>query len=98
LKQLLDKPGKMKRVFFYWTVREREAFEWFDSLMQDIYDEAYDAQNEQQISMHIRPFLTSARQDHHDLGAVLLEYAMKGMYKHRKCVVPHDHPFHLIVI
>jgi predicted ferric reductase len=78
LKQLLDKPGKMKRVFFYWTVRDRESFEWFGSLMQDIYDEAYD-HNEHHIVIHIRPFLTSARQDDQDLGAVLLRCAPKGM-------------------
>jgi predicted ferric reductase len=81
LKELLDKPGKMKRVFFYWTVRDRESFEWFGSLMQDIYDEAYDHNEEHHIVMHIRPFLTSARQDDQDLGAVLLRCARKGTKK-----------------
>jgi ferredoxin-NADP reductase len=77
LKELLDRPGKMKRVFFYWIVRDHESFEWFSSLMQDIYDEAYDVQN-QDVIMHMRPFLTSAVSNDKDLGAGLLQTARKG--------------------
>jgi NAD(P)H-flavin reductase len=58
LRELLVKPGKMKRVFFYWTVRDRESLQWFSALLQDIYDVAYD-DKEQAPIMHIRSFLTT---------------------------------------
>jgi predicted ferric reductase len=94
LKELLANPGKMKRVFLYWTVRDCAAFEWFSALMQDIYQShhhhdaaaqnsnANDDQQKQPV-MHIRHFLTSAhRPCDNDIGAVLLYYAKQA--KHGK--------------
>jgi respiratory burst oxidase len=76
LKQLLHKPGKMKRVFFYWTVRDRAAFEWFAKSMDDIYD------SDQNRVMQVRNFLTSVKDDQRDIGAVLLHHATRA--KHRR--------------
>jgi respiratory burst oxidase len=76
LKQLLFKPGRMKRVFFYWTVRDRAAFEWFTKLMDDIYD------SDKSRAMQVRNFLTSVKDDQRDIGAVLLHHATRA--KHRR--------------
>jgi respiratory burst oxidase len=76
LKQLLLTPGKMKRVFLYWTVRDRAAFEWFTCLMDDIFD------SDQKNVMQVRHFLTSVKDDDRDIGAVLLHHATRA--KHRK--------------
>ena len=75
LKELLVNPGKMKRVFFYWTVREHNAFEWFTSIMDSVY------KKDQKHVMQVRHFLTSATDDHRDIGAVLLYHAKRS--KHR---------------
>lgn len=37
LKQLLAHPGKVKRCFFYWTVRSRDSFELFHDLVENIF-------------------------------------------------------------
>jgi respiratory burst oxidase len=76
LKQLLVTPGKMKRVFLYWTVRDRAAFAWFTRLMDDIFEA--DAKN----IIQIRHFLTSVKDDDRDIGAVLLHHATRA--KHHK--------------
>ncbi|KAI2498586.1 respiratory burst oxidase-like protein [Fragilaria crotonensis] len=76
LKQLLVNPGKMKRVFLYWTVRDRSAFEWFASLMDDIFD------SDQKNVIQVRHFLTSMKEDDRDIGAVLLHHATRA--RHRK--------------
>jgi predicted ferric reductase len=96
LKELLANPGKMKRVFLYWTVRDCASFAWFSTLMQDIYYTHHHnrkttknhnvddgQQQQQQQVMHIRHFLTSAqRPADKDIGAVLLQYAKRA--KHNK--------------
>jgi len=76
LKQLLLTPGKMKRTFLYWTVRDRASFEWFTCLMDDIFD------SDQKNVMQVRHFLTSVKHDDRDIGAVLLHHATRA--KHRK--------------
>jgi ferredoxin-NADP reductase len=76
LKQLLVTPGKMKRVFLYWTVRDRSAFEWFASLMDDIFD------SDQKRVIQVRHFLTSMKEDDRDIGAILLHHATRA--RHRK--------------
>eukprot|EP00550_Attheya_septentrionalis_P000479 CAMPEP_0198281186 /NCGR_PEP_ID=MMETSP1449-20131203/1152_1 /TAXON_ID=420275 /ORGANISM="Attheya septentrionalis, Strain CCMP2084" /LENGTH=691 /DNA_ID=CAMNT_0043976841 /DNA_START=306 /DNA_END=2381 /DNA_ORIENTATION=- len=76
LKQLLLTPGKMKRTFLYWTVRDRASFEWFTCLMDDIFD------SDQKHVMQVRHFLTSVKDDDRDIGAVLLHHATRA--KHRK--------------
>jgi len=72
LKQLLADRGKTRRCYFYWTVRDRDSFLWFT-------DEIAEADKWNVIQL--RHFLTSARHDHRDLGAVLLHHAMQA---HRK--------------
>jgi respiratory burst oxidase len=90
LKQLLVNPGKMKRVFFYWTVRDPGAFDWFAKIMDEIFE------TDENRVMEVRHFLTSVKDDHRDLGAVLLHHATRsrhtrtsfdlilGQYNHRQ--------------
>jgi respiratory burst oxidase len=75
LKQLLATPGKMKSTFLYWTVRDRASFEWFTCLMDDIYE------SDQGHVIQIRHFLTSAKDDDRDIGAVLLHHATRAQHK-----------------
>jgi NAD(P)H-flavin reductase len=75
LKHLLYDPGKMKRTFLYWTVRDRSSFDWFSSLLEDIYE------HDKKHVLQTRHFLTSAKLDDRDLGAVLLHHATRA--KHR---------------
>jgi len=75
LKQLLREPGKMKRTFLYWTVRDRDSFEWFSTLMGEIYD------SDQKNVLHVRPFLTSVLDNDHDVEAILLHYATRAKRK-----------------
>lgn len=71
VKQLLKEPGKMKRTYLYWTVRDRAAFDWFTSVLDDIYE-----QDDKHV-IQIRHFLTSVKQDDRNLGAVLLHHAAR---------------------
>jgi respiratory burst oxidase len=71
LKQMIAYPGKMKRTFLYWTVRERASFEWFTSLMDEIYTSDKDNR------LQIRHFLTSAKDDNRDVAAILLHHATR---------------------
>jgi respiratory burst oxidase len=75
LKQLVLEPGKLKRAFFYWTVRDRASFEWFAKLMDEIYE------SDHQHILQIRHFLTSVKDDDRDLGAVLLHHATRAKHK-----------------
>ena len=76
LKMLIkSKGGRTKRAFFYWTTRDPDHFTWFQSLMDDIY------QSDPDHIVQTRHFLTSAKQDDRDLGAVLLNYATKSAHK-----------------
>jgi len=75
LRSLLHDPGKMKRTFFYWTVRDKDAFEWFTSVMDDIYD------SDQKHVLQVRHFLTSAKDDDRDLNAVLFHHATQAKHE-----------------
>ena len=75
LKQLLVDPGKVKRCYFYWTVRDRDSFVWFTELMDEIFEA--DKKN----LLQIRHFLTSVKYDTRDLGAVLLHHATRAHHK-----------------
>jgi len=75
LKMLLANPGKMRRTFFYWTVRDRDSFAWFTSLMDAVYE------SDQKHVLQVRHFLTSVKDDDRDLGAVLLHHATRAMHK-----------------
>ena len=77
LKQLLKEPGKMKRTYLYWTVRDRASFEWFNTLMDDIYENS----DEQRDRLQIRHFLTSVKDDVRDVGTVLLHHASRAKHK-----------------
>jgi len=74
LQNLLHDPGNMKRVYFYWTVRDRTSFEMFSGLMEDIYEKDKDEQVE------IRHFLTTGSHDDRDLGSVLLAHARSSIH------------------
>lgn len=66
VRQLLVQPGKMRRAFFYWTVRDSSSFKWFNKLMEELYE-----QDEKHV-LEVRHFLTSAKpDDDRDIGAVL---------------------------
>lgn len=75
LKELLLKPGKMERVFFYWTVRDRNAFQWFSELMNRVY------RQDKGHVLQVRHFLTSVKDDDRDIGAVLLHHASRAKHK-----------------
>ena len=76
LKMLIkSKGGLTKRAFFYWTTRDPDHFTWFQSLMDEIY------QSDPTHIVQTRHFLTSAKHDDRDLGAVLLNYATKSAHK-----------------
>jgi len=75
LNQLLHNPGKVKRCFFYWTVRDRDAFQWFTELMDRIFEA------DEKNMLQIRHFLTSVKYDDRDLGAVLLHHATRAHHK-----------------
>jgi ferredoxin-NADP reductase len=74
IRELLGKPGRMRRAFFFWTVRDMSSFEWFNNLMEEIY--------EQDINhvLEVRHFLTSAKRDDRDIGAVLFHYAANAIH------------------
>jgi len=77
LKQLLVEPGHMKRAYLYWTVRERNSFEWFSELIDAIY------QQDMHGVLHIRHFLTSVKMedDDRDLGTILFQHAYRAKHK-----------------
>jgi respiratory burst oxidase len=74
LKELLINPGKMERLFFYWTVRKRCSFEWFSKIMDDIFE--YDKKH----VLEVRHFWTSVKEDHQDVGSVLLHHATRARH------------------
>ena len=75
LRHLLSNPGKVRRCFFYWTVRDRYSFEWFTELIDDIFEK--DKSN----MLQIRHFLTSVNYDDRNLGAILLHHATRAHHK-----------------
>ena len=75
LNQMLHKPGKVKKCFFYWTIRDRASFQWFNELMDRIFEA--DKKN----MLQIRHFLTSVKYDDRDLGDVLLHHATRAHHK-----------------
>ncbi|CAB9524713.1 generating NADPH oxidase heavy chain subunit [Seminavis robusta] len=75
LKDLLHNPGNMQRVFFYWTVRDRAAFEWFSGIMDKVY------KSDQKHVLQVRHFLTSVKDDNRDVGAVLLHHATRAKHQ-----------------
>jgi predicted ferric reductase len=78
LRNLLHDPGRMRRAFFFWTVRESSSFEWFNSLMETVFEEDTNG------ILEVRHFLTSAKVDDRDLGAVLFHYAANAIHADTK--------------
>jgi len=76
VKHLLKNPGHMKRTYLYWSVRDRAAFDWFTSVLDEIYE-----QDDKHV-IQVRHFLTSVKFDDRDLGAVLLHHAARSKHKH----------------
>jgi hypothetical protein len=74
LNMLSKRPGKMVRVFFYWTVRDRSSLALYSRLMEEIYEK--DDKNK----ISIRYFLTSAKRDGRHLGCVLLSHAARCIH------------------
>jgi hypothetical protein len=64
----------MQRTFFYWTVRERTAFDMFDNLMDEIFN-----QDKHQV-LEIRNFVTSLKHDDRDLGQILFYHACETLH------------------
>ena len=75
LKHLLQHPGQMQQTYFYWTVRDPSAFQWFSNLLDDIYD------HDLTHCLQLRHFVTSIKYDDRDLGAVLLAYAANAAHQ-----------------
>ena len=65
----------MKRTYLYWTVRDRASFEWFRTLMDEIYE------SDQKHVLRIHHFLTSVKEDNRDIGAILLHHATRAKHK-----------------
>ena len=74
VRYLLDHPGRMKKTYFYWTVRDYKAFEWFADMLDDIYE------HDTRRRLNVYHFLTSVRFDDRDLGAVLLAHAANARH------------------
>jgi hypothetical protein len=74
INMLPKRPGKMVRVFFYWTVRNTSSFALYIRLMEEIYEK--DDKNK----LSIRYFLTSAKRDGRRLGSVLLSHAARSIH------------------
>ena len=65
----------MKHTYLYWTVRDRASFEWFCTLMDEIY------KRDQKQVLRVRHFLTSVKEDNRDVGAILLHHATRAKHK-----------------
>jgi ferredoxin-NADP reductase len=75
IRQLLVEPGKMRRAFFYWTARDSSSFEWFNKLMEELYE-----QDDKHV-LEVRHFLTSTTQeDERDIGAVLFHCSSNSIH------------------
>lgn len=78
LRDLLHNPGKMKKTFFYWTVRELSSFDWFESLMEEIFESDKDG------VLEVQHFLTTVKSDQHDLGSLIFHYAAAAVHRQSK--------------
>jgi ferredoxin-NADP reductase len=75
VRQLLVEPVKMRRAFFYWTVRDSSSFEWFSKLMDELYD--LDGKH----VLEVRHFLTNSKQeDDRVMGAVVFHSTANTMH------------------
>ncbi|CAB9514877.1 oxidase homolog protein [Seminavis robusta] len=73
LKELLVNPGKMRRVFFYWSTRDPSNLEMFTALMDEIY-----LHDDPRHVLQTRHFLTSIKNDDRSLDKVLLHHATRA--------------------
>jgi hypothetical protein len=94
LKHLLHNPSRVRGVFFYWATPYKQCFEWFSSILKIVYDHQCDARTCENTSkdsssspalvLEVRNFLTSAKRDDRDLGAVLLYHAANTVHANTK--------------
>lgn len=75
VRSLLHKPGKVRKVFFYWTKREANSAAFLD-LMVDIHE------TDTQGLVEIRHFCTAAKLDLHEdnFGELLLLHAANAVF------------------
>ena len=78
LKDILHNPGSVRRVILYWSVRDKSHMGWFRSLLESIYRKQQEHHSILMVEM--RQFLTSAKQDDRDLGAILLCHAAQAIH------------------
>lgn len=93
LKQLFRDPSarNTRAVYLYWSAPYQSCFEWFHNILR----EAYLYQQEQELikgegerksfTLQVRSFLTSARPDRRDVGAILFHHAATAV--HRSCQI-----------
>lgn len=74
IQSLLANPGRVKKAFFYWTVRDNSSFEVFENLMETIYEQ--DTTN----MIELRHFVTSMKKDDRDFTNVLFHYAANTVH------------------
>lgn len=72
IRSLLVDPGKVKKVFFYWTIRDQL------SCFADLMEEIFEKDKEQMIE--IRHFVTSIKRDGRDLGSILFHHAADQLH------------------
>ena len=74
IRQLLHKHTVMRRAFFYWTIRDNTCFDWFNTLLDELYQEDSDG------CLEVRHFVTTAKHDDRDIGAVLFHHAADAVH------------------
>lgn len=77
LTSLLHRPGKMKRVFFYWTTRESSSFSLFSEAMDVLFEQDTEGR------LEIRHFLTSSSpaSSENDLASSMFQMAAEKVYR-----------------
>ena len=72
VRSLLDNPGKVRKAFFYWTMKEPSPV--FNGMMEDIFER--DTKN----LIEIRHFITSVKRDDRNFGDILFHYAANAVH------------------
>ena len=74
IRQLLHKHTVLRRAFFYWTVRDNTCFDWFNTLLDELYQEDPNG------CLEVRHFVSSAKHDDRDIGSVLFQHAADAVH------------------
>jgi respiratory burst oxidase len=75
VRHLISERDGLKKAYFFWATRDRSAFGWFKTVMEDLYE------HDKQGVAELHNFLTRAKEDSSDLGTALLEYAREIKFK-----------------